>query len=149
MTNRFLTLAIAGLLSVLAQAAPSTPAVKTALPENLPAAVQRQIDSREAIEKKVEEGRTALRTWYQNALDAVKKDALAKGDLDGVVATDAERDRMDRDLTDAEKQALPKVSRGVRGQYDDGASAAGQAGEGGGDGVVAGVSATLGSWRNG
>jgi hypothetical protein len=48
----------------------------------------------------------------------VKKDATGKGDLDGVIATDKERERMDRDLTADEKSQLPIALRAVRGQYD-------------------------------
>jgi hypothetical protein len=119
MTIRSLTLAIAGLFTVLAQAAPLPTTAKAAQPEDLPTAVQRQLESREAIQKKADEAQAALRAWYQAALDAVKKDALSKGDLDGVVAADAERDRTERDLTEAEKNALPKVSRAVRDKYDE------------------------------
>jgi hypothetical protein len=119
MTIRSLTLAIAGLFTILAQAAPLPSTAKTAPPEDLPTAVQRQLESREVIQKKAEEAQAALRAWYQAALDAVKKDALSKGDLDGVVATDAERDRAERDLTEAEKNALPKVPRAVRDKYDE------------------------------
>ncbi|HEV7403040.1 MAG TPA: hypothetical protein VGO11_08950 [Chthoniobacteraceae bacterium] len=120
MSIRFLTLALAGLLSVFAQAAPLPTAAKTSPPpEDLPAAVRRQVESREAMRVKADEAQAALRAWYQGALDAVKKDAVGKGDLDGVVATDAERDRADRDLTEEEKNALPKLSRSVRDKYDE------------------------------
>jgi hypothetical protein len=114
MTMRSLTFAIAGLFTVLAQAALTPPP-----PEDLPTAVQRQLESREAIQKKADEAQAALRAWYQAALDAVKKDALSKGDLDGVVAADTERDRTERDLTEQEKNSLPKVSRAVRDKYDE------------------------------
>jgi hypothetical protein len=48
----------------------------------------------------------------------VKKDALGKGNLDGVLATDTERQRLDRDLTAEEKAKLPSGLQQVRAQYD-------------------------------
>lgn len=119
MTIRLHLLAIAGLLTTLTQAAPPPATPMPVPPVDLPAAVQQQLAVAESIQAKAEEGGKALRAWYSTALDAVKKDAVARGDLDGVVAADAERDRAERDLTEAEKNALPKLCREVRDKFDE------------------------------
>jgi hypothetical protein len=87
-------------------------------PADLPAASQRQATAREAIARQADEAETALRKWYDSALDAVQKDAQAKGDLDRVLAVKQEHERAGRDLTPEEKGALPPVMKSVRDQYD-------------------------------
>ena len=110
----FLLLVFTGLFIQFAGAA--SPAV--APPEDLPAAIQRQTAAREALSAQGVEAQAVLRKWYESALDAVRKDATGKGDLDTVLATDQEGERKDRDLTPEEKTKLPKVLRTVRDQYD-------------------------------
>jgi hypothetical protein len=115
MAVRPLCLALLGLLALLAHAAAADPAKP---PENLAAAMERQKADLAALQAKSAEGPAALRKWYESALDAVKKDALAKGNLDGVLTADTERQRLDRDLTPEEKAKLPPVLQPVRAQYD-------------------------------
>jgi hypothetical protein len=103
------------MLAFLAHAAAADPA---APPENLRAAMERQKAELAAVQAKSADGAAALRSWYEASLDAVKKDALGKGNLDGVLATDTERHRLDRDLTPEEKATLPPVLQQVRAQYD-------------------------------
>jgi hypothetical protein len=112
MATSHLLLAAALTFGLLLQAAPPAP------PEDLPAAIQRQVAARETLKAQAEEAQAALRKWYEGALDLLKKDSATKGDLDAVIATDTERGRMERDLTPEEKAALPKLLRDVRGQYD-------------------------------
>src|SRR4051812_25686359 len=105
MPARPLFLFVAAFLACAAHAAPVA-----APPETLPAAMSRQVEDVVALKQKTDDGAAALRKWYEGALDLLKKNALAKGDLDAVLATDIERERMDRDLTDQEKAQLPPAS---------------------------------------
>jgi hypothetical protein len=86
--------------------------------DTVAAAIQRQVASGEALRAQMLEAQDALRKWYGAALEAVKKDAMSRGQLDGVLAADQERDRLDRDLTPEEESKLPAVARTVRKQYD-------------------------------
>jgi hypothetical protein len=120
MTARPLALIVAGFLALAVSAAPPP-----AAPETLPAAMSRQLEDVVALKKKTDEAIAALRNWYESALDILKKNALAKGDLDAVLAADTERERMDRDLTADEKSKLPPQSLQVRNQYDQARAAQG------------------------
>ncbi|HEV7401886.1 MAG TPA: SUMF1/EgtB/PvdO family nonheme iron enzyme [Chthoniobacteraceae bacterium] len=106
----FLALTLTFALS--AQAATPAPA------GDLPGAIQRQLAVRETLKKQADDAQATLSKWYEGALDVLKKDATGKGNLDAVVATDAERARKERDLTAEEKGALPRQLRDVRAQYD-------------------------------
>jgi hypothetical protein len=97
-----------------------TVAAQLGPPQDLPAAIQRQIAARETLKTQAEEGYEALRKWYEASLDAIRLDAANKADLDLVLATDAERGRMERDLTPEESAALPKLLRDLRTKYDQG-----------------------------
>lgn len=88
------------------------------VPEDLAALRKRHAETREALATNAAEAEAALQKWYHSALDALKNDAGAKGDLDSVLAIQTERDRVTRDLTPEEKGALPKLMRTVRNQYD-------------------------------
>jgi hypothetical protein len=114
MSARPFRLALVGLLALLVHATAADPAP----PENLPAAQSRQVEDVIALKKKTDDAAIALRKWYESALDVMKKNALAKGDLDAVLATDLERQRMSRDLTNQEKANLPLASLQVRNQFD-------------------------------
>jgi hypothetical protein len=109
-----LLLAVALTCGLLLQAAPPAP------PEDLPAAMQRHAAARETLQKQGAAPHAELRAWYEDALKVVKADAIRKGDQTSAAATDAERNRMDRDLTGLEKATLPKVVLAVREQYDQG-----------------------------
>jgi len=87
-------------------------------PETLPLAIEQQVAAQQALGRQESEAGATLRKWYESALDIVKKDATAKGDLNSVLAADQERDRLDRDLTPEEKTKLTPVIRKVRDQYD-------------------------------
>ncbi|HEV7401596.1 MAG TPA: hypothetical protein VGO11_01670 [Chthoniobacteraceae bacterium] len=113
MTARPLVLVIAGMLALASHAAPPP-----APPENLPAAMSRQVEDVVALKQKTTDAAAALRKWYETSLDTLKKNALAKGDLDAVLAVDGERQRMERDLTEQEKAGLPPASLQVRNQFD-------------------------------
>jgi hypothetical protein len=87
-------------------------------PETLPLAIQQQVAAQQALARQESEANATLRKWYESALDAVKKDATGRGDLNSVLGADQERDRLDRDLTPEEKSKLTPVMRKVRDQYD-------------------------------
>jgi hypothetical protein len=91
---------------------------QVAPPQDLPAAIQRQVAARETLKTQAEEGQAALRKWYESSLDAIRIDAASKANLDMVLAVDAERGRMDRDLSAEESAALPKILRDIRIKYD-------------------------------
>src|SRR4051794_6699227 len=93
-------------------------AAQIAPPQDLPAAIQRQVAARETLKTQAEEGYGALRKWYEASLDTIRLDAANKANLDLVLATDAERGRMERDLTPEESAALPKLLRDLRAKYD-------------------------------
>src|SRR3954447_20087746 len=86
-------------------------AAEPAPPQDLPAAIPRHVAARETPKTQAEEGQATLRKWYESSLGAVRVDAASKANLDLVLASDAERGRMDRDLTREETAALPKVLR--------------------------------------
>lgn len=115
MSVRPLSLVVAGLLALAAQASAAEP---RPLPESLPVAINRQLDDVVALKAKTDEAAAALRAWYNMALDLLRKNALGKGDLDAVLAADSERERIGRDLTEQEKNSLPLASLQVRTQYD-------------------------------
>jgi len=96
------------------------PAGSGSAPEDLSAARQRQTAARDALSMQAAESQAALQKWYFSVLDALKKDAVGKGDLDGVLVIEKERERAVRDLTQEEKNQLPKLLRPVRDQYDQG-----------------------------
>ena len=87
-------------------------------PDSLAAATQRQNAARDVLAAEAADSQAVLQKWYHSALDALKKDVTGKGDLDGVLAIEAERGRMERDLTAEEKEKLSKLLRSVRDQYD-------------------------------
>ncbi len=87
-------------------------------PETLPLAMQQQVAAQQGLSRQQSEANATLRKWYESALDAIRKDATGKGDLNSVLATDQERDRLDRDLTPEEKSKLSPPMRKVRDQYD-------------------------------
>ncbi len=109
MNTRFLLLATILLADLSLAALP---------PETLPNAIQQQAAGQEALARQESDAAGALRKWYESALDAIKKDATGRGDLNSVLAADQERDRLDRDLTPEEKAKLPPGMRKVRDQYD-------------------------------
>ncbi|HEV7405398.1 MAG TPA: hypothetical protein VGO11_20815, partial [Chthoniobacteraceae bacterium] len=93
-------------------------AIPQAPPEDLTTAIEQQVKAKEGLQARTAEAQAALQKWYHAALDAVKKNATAKGQLDDVLAVDAERERVERDLTPEEAGKLPPVVRGIRTQYD-------------------------------
>lgn len=116
MKSRVAVSVLSLLVAMFALAAPSAESKRP--PEDLQSAVDAQAAEREAIQTKAGEGAAALRKWYESALDALKKDAGSKGNLDGVIAAEAERGRMDRELTGDEMGKLPPTSLAVRKQFD-------------------------------
>jgi hypothetical protein len=105
-------------LTLIAQARPQAAPGAASAPEDLPAAVEQQAKAREALRSQAADAQGALQKWYHSALDAVKTNATAKGQLDDVLAVDAERERVERDLTPEEAGKLPPTLRTVRAQYD-------------------------------
>jgi hypothetical protein len=74
----------------------------------------------EGIKAEQEKWDKALETWYLGALDAVLADRAKAGDLDGSVATKAERERVvaHTETTAEQIQKMPATLRTVRGTYE-------------------------------
>jgi hypothetical protein len=60
----------------------------------------------------------AFKKGYTAELERHEGVAKAKGDLDGVLAIRADRERMDRPLTAPEMKALPEAARASRAKFD-------------------------------
>lgn len=87
---------------------------------DLNAVSRKYSDTWRQIESRREERSSALKTQYLAALDGLYQQAIAKGDLDGVIAVKAEKDRILRDVqpTDAERTAMPEALKKPRATYD-------------------------------
>ncbi len=74
----------------------------------------------EGIKTEHEKWDKALETWYGPALEKVLAERAQSGDLDGAIATKAERERMaaHTNPTPEEIQKMPPALRVVRGSYD-------------------------------
>ena len=74
----------------------------------------------EGIKTDHEKWDKALETWYSAALEKVLAERGKAGDLDGALATKAERERIaaHTDATAEEIQKMPPALRAVRGSYD-------------------------------
>ena len=81
-------------------------------------------DTWRQIEARREERLSALKTQYLAALENLYQKAIAKGDLDGVIAVKSEKDRIltDVSLGDAERAALPAELKTQRSSYDQGSA---------------------------
>ncbi len=75
------------------------------------------------IEGKRTERLANLKTQYLNALEGLTKKAMAKGDLDEVLAVKAEKDRAQTDTPtmDADLAAMPVALKNARAAYDQSA----------------------------
>ena len=107
-----------GVLTGRAAAAGPEAPVKTAPPAELSAAVEAQAVARATIAKDLNGRREAVKKWFPTALDALEREATARGNLDGVLAVKEERGRADRPLTAAEMAKLPEPLHSVRLKYD-------------------------------
>jgi hypothetical protein len=74
----------------------------------------------EGIKTEQEKWEKALETWYVTALEKVLADRAQAGDLDGAVATKAERERMasHAETTAEHIQKMPPALRAVRTTYE-------------------------------
>jgi hypothetical protein len=85
---------------------------------------KRYSDTWRQIEDRREERLSALKTQYLATLDSLYQQAISKGDLDGVIAVKAEKDRILRDVqpTDAERAAMSEEMKKPRSTYDQGSA---------------------------
>jgi hypothetical protein len=81
-------------------------------------------DAWRQIEGRREERLSALKTQYLAALEVLYQKAIAKGDLDAVIAVKSEKDRILTDVTlgDADRAALPAELKTQRATYDQGSA---------------------------
>jgi hypothetical protein len=105
------------LASSLAWPAPAAP-LKPEPPKDLPTAMAQHQETLAALASKDGENAAALKKWYHTSLDMLRKEATAKGDLDAVLAIDAERTRAESDLTPEQLNALPPTLKPYRQKLD-------------------------------
>ena len=118
MVVRLLLLAIVGLVPLWSFAEPAEEAASTPEPEELRAAVAQREAAVAAEEQAAAKSTADLREWYLGSLATFRKDAITQGNLDHVLAVDAELARVDRDLTAEERAALYYALRELRYLYD-------------------------------
>lgn len=77
-------------------------------------------DAWRQIENRRQERLSAMKTQYVAALENLYQKAISKGDLDGVIAIKAEKDRIltDVSLTDADRSAMAEELKSLRISYD-------------------------------
>ena len=80
-------------------------------------------DTWRQIETKQEQHLTTLKTQYIASLDTLLKSTMANGDLDGVLAAKAEKDRLltDTPMSDDDRAAMPPELKTARAGYDQAA----------------------------
>jgi hypothetical protein len=87
-------------------------------PAELQKAIEQHTAAMNGIAAEVKARTEAVKKWYPTALEALEKDAMARGDLDGVLAAKRERERIGRPLTPEEMATQPAAFRAVRQKYD-------------------------------
>ena len=110
---------IAFALKSIAVEAPAD-AVKQEQAADLKMEIERQAAARAAVDAEFKGRMETLKKWYPTALDALEKEATARGNLEDVLAIKKERERMDRALTTEERLSLIDSIKAVRQKYEQG-----------------------------